>query len=161
MPMQPGKLQLLAQAVAKVKQLQYEAYIDLRGVQLDLRQLITIGSARRDVFGDLLVDSPQAQWTTTQQSFVIDFSEVVRILDQAQSVPAESNLSMDLGPDTKFTAHVKLGTVINVGDQIDIPYNVIGIQSSTAQQITCQVYEVAVGQHLYPYSKKAVLFVKQ
>lgn len=161
MPMQPGKLQVLAQAVAKVKQLQYEAYIDLRGVQLDLRQLTTSGSARRDVFGDLLVDSPQAQWTTTQQSFVIDFSEVVRILDQTQSVAAESNLSMDVGPDTKFTAMVKLGTLINIGDQVDIPYNVIGLQSTATQQITCQVFDVRVGQHLYPYSKKVVLFVKQ
>jgi hypothetical protein len=160
MGMQLGLLQNLAATVARVKQLQYEAYVDLRGVQLDLRRLVTTGSARRDVFGDLLVDSPQAQWTTAPATFVIDFSEVVRILDQAQSTASESNLSMDAGPDIKFPALVKLGTLINVGDQIDIPYNLIGIQSSAVQQVTCQVYEVLVGQHLYPYSKKVMLFVK-
>lgn len=156
-----GVLNALAAAVSRSRQLQYEARIDLDGTVLQLRSLVTTGGSRRDVFGDLLVDSPSAQWVATQVPFLINFGELVKVLDTLDATTAESSLAADIGPETKFVAMVKLGQVINLGDQIDIPYNLIGIQSSTTVGITCQCCEVSVGTHLYPYTKRATFFVKQ
>jgi hypothetical protein len=157
-----GPLNALAQAVANQRKLMYDAYVDLKGVDLPVAKLIATGTARRDVFGDLQYDTPNGQVTTSTVRLVVNFGEIIKLLDTADNISAASNLAADTGPDTTYEMMAKLEANINIGDVIQIPYSLVSPNPAFADQLLeFQVKEVRVGSHMFPYTKRVVTFNRQ